>query len=206
MRHLLLATVLLAGPAGAADRGPGPRPREWPTVRLVWSDPGRVLPDGFAEIGREVRGVFRPLGVDVAWRRADQRPASGGELNVVFLPRDPARSRNYRDTLGRVMRDKDTALWIYSERVRWALGLAPAVIQVSLRERSDYPRALGRVVAHELVHAIAPDEPHAPRGLMQATLNLALLIGPHAQIEEGCARAFLRHLSVRAAREPEPDR
>ena len=61
---------------------------------------------------------------------------------------------------------------------------------------------LGRIVAHELVHAIIPDEPHAERGLMQATLNRAFLSAPHVDINEGCANALMRELEARSAPDP----
>lgn len=201
MRALLFVPVLVVPLAGAADGAdPAPRPQPTPAVvELVWSDPAHMLPAGFDEMAREVRSIFRPLGVDVAWRRADDRPVSGDELNVILLAADPAGRLHRRPTMGRVERTRHTALWIFAGRVRQTIGLdRAAIMRATLQYQRDYPRALGRVVAHELVHAIAPREPHADRGLMQANLNGAVLTAPRLAIDEGGARAFVRELANRA--------
>ena len=84
--------------------------------------------------------------------------------------------------------------------MRQTIGLTRApIMRATLEDQRDYPRALGRVVAHELVHAIAPLEPHADRGLMQASLNRAVLTGPRLAIDERRARAFVRELAGRSA-------
>jgi hypothetical protein len=201
MRAMLFVAVFVAATAVAADATDGgPEPETDPTVvQLVWCDPARILPERFDEMAREVSAIFRPLGVDVTWRRANDRPASGDELNVILLPADPAVNLHRRATLGRVERTEHTALWIFAGRVRQTIGLTRApIMRATLEDQRDYPRALGRVVAHELVHAIAPLEPHADRGLMQASLNRAVLTGPRLTIDGRCARAFIREFQSRS--------
>jgi len=196
MRRLVLAATLLAAPAAGADRvvtvaDPALRPA--PTVRLVWSDPERILPQGFDEMAREVQAVFRPIGIDIVSRRADGYSASG-ELNVIFLSRDP---RKQGRTMGRVNRHRHDALWIYVGTVRETLNLAgPAGRDGTWAERADYTRALGRVVAHEIVHTLVPDEPHATSGLMRASLSRDFLTAPFAPIDRRFARALARRLAA----------
>jgi hypothetical protein len=197
MRRLFLAATLLAAPAaGAGDRlvaDPALRPA--PTVRLAWWDPERVLSRDFDQMAREVQAVFRPIGIEIIWRRAEER-SSAGELSVILLPSDPARARDPRRTMGRVNRELHDALWVFAASVRETLRLGrPAGRDRLWEERRDYPRALGRVVAHELVHALVPDEPHAPSGLMQAALSRDFLTGPRAPIDQRFARALARRLS-----------
>ncbi len=65
--------------------------------------------------------------------------------------------------------------------------------------------ALGRVLAHELTHSIAPDCPHTRTGLMAARLSRRTLTAPEAAFDELAARhlrgtAFARTPSVSAAR------
>jgi hypothetical protein len=204
MRTLFMAAVLLAAPAGAADRSafsPDPGSGTAPiTVRLVWSDPANLLPMGFDVMAQEVHGIFRRAGVEVVWRLAEAQPAEGDERNVILLPNDPAGSLHRRETMGRVERTAHTALWVFARKVRQTLGLSPATVQrATLEDQRDYPRALGRIVAHELVHAIVPDEPHAERGLMQATLNRAVLAAPRVDISERCADLVVRELEARSA-------
>jgi hypothetical protein len=206
MRTIVLAALLFAAPAGAADRsdvspGSGRAPV---TVRLVWSDPaGLLLPLGYDVMAREVHEIFRRVGVEVVWRLAEGRPAEDDERNVILLPNDPAGSLHRRETMGRVERTRHTGLWVFARPVRQTLGLGPmAVRRATLEDQRDYPRALGRIVAHELVHTIVPDEPHAVRGLMQATLNRSFLAAPRVDIDERCAHALAGELEARSAPGP----
>ena len=67
--------------------------------------------------------------------------------------------------------------WIYLSNVIWALGLQDRGSRgYSAREQEEIARALGRVVAHELVHAVAPDIPHSRTGLMADTMGRSLLL------------------------------
>ena len=43
-------------------------------------------------------------------------------------------------------------------------------------------RALARVVAHEIVHSVAPEAPHSQSGLMQQKLTKAHLTAPHLRL------------------------
>jgi hypothetical protein len=206
MRRLVLAATLLAAPAAGADRlvtVPDPALRPAPTVRLVWWDPERILSQGFDEVASEVQAVFRPIGIEIVSRPADGSPAVG-ELNVILLSRDPARAHDQRRTMGRVNRERHTALWIFTAMVRETLGLARPVGRDNKmwEERRDYPRALGRVVAHELVHALVPEEPHATGGLMQASLSRDFLTASRAPIDRRFASALARRLSAGSGEEP----
>jgi hypothetical protein len=205
MRRLFLAATLLAAPAAGADRlvtVADPELRPAPTVRLACWDPERILSQGFDEMAREVQAVFRPIGIEIVWRHTDGESAPG-ELNVIFLSRDPARAWNQGRTMGRVNRHRHDALWIYVAPVRETLDLAgPAGRRRMWAARTDYPRALARVVAHELVHTLVPDEPHAASGLMQASLSRDFLTAPRAPIDRRFTRALARGLSAAPVAEP----
>jgi hypothetical protein len=60
----------------------------------------------------------------------------------------------------------------------------------SARETMLLARALGRVVAHEIVHAVAPDAPHAATGLMQLQLNRAHLQMPSLRLSTESTNAL----------------
>jgi hypothetical protein len=83
------------------------------------------------------------------------------------------------------------AIWVYAAGVASTLGLGtgPAP-HWSLPQRHEFGRALGRVVAHELVHAIAPARPHVKGGLMAAQMGRALLLDPHIAIDGATSEAF----------------
>lgn len=117
-----------------------------------------------------------------------------------MLPADPAGRRCPRDTMGRVRRTRSSALWIFAGRVRQAISLdwVPSVRE-RFTDPADYSRTLGRVVAHELVHAIVPHEPHATRGLMQPSLNRTVLTSQRIAIDERFREAILREIASRSA-------
>ncbi|MFI5007564.1 MAG: hypothetical protein ACHQKZ_08985 [Solirubrobacterales bacterium] len=205
MRRLVLAALLLAAPAAGAERTDTATDlalRAPHTVRLVWWDPERVVSQDFDRLESEVQAVFRPIGIEIVSRRAEGASVTG-ELNVVFLSGDRAPGHERQRAMGRVKRDRNTALWIFTGTVREALGLArPAGGNKALAELRDYPRALGRVVAHEIVHTLVPDEPHASSGLMQASLGRDFLAGPRAPIDRRFASALARRLLEESAAEP----
>jgi hypothetical protein len=205
MRRLVLAALLLAAPVAGADgidttgdlalRTP-------PTVRLVWWDPELVLSEDFDQLESEVQAVFRPIGIEIVSRRADG-PSMTGELNVVFLAGDRAPGHERQRAMGRVKRDRYSALWIFTGTVRETLGLArPGGRAKKPAELRDYPRALGRVVAHEIVHTLVPEEPHATSGLMQPSLGRDFLTASRAPIDRRFASALARRLLAESTAEP----
>jgi hypothetical protein len=54
---------------------------------------------------------------------------------------------------------------------------------------------LARVIAHELVHAICPSEPHTATGLMSARLTRELLTQPRLDMAPRIAAQFHASLS-----------
>ncbi len=69
------------------------------------------------------------------------------------------------------------AVYIFFRNVMRGVGLNPDAGRLpTQRERRQLRQGLARVVAHEVVHALAPSQPHAPRGLMCRKLNRSLLL------------------------------
>jgi hypothetical protein len=100
--------------------------------------------------------------------------------------------------MGLVMRDQlpTRAVWVFLSSVRWTLGHPAPERPLTSREAWEVGLALARVVAHEVVHAIAPDAPHSHGGLMNHSLNRAFLLGPRSPLTGPCARAFLDQLQA----------
>ena len=71
------------------------------------------------------------------------------------------------------------------------------VLAWSGRERQQIATALGRVVAHEVVHALAPLQPHATQGLLSATLNRSHLVHHRLLLDGDSADGFLRGMRIR---------
>lgn len=173
-----------------------------PAVSLFWFDPQEALPGGHEAMEQEVASIFRAMGVRVTWTRGGLGTLYGQaqvpEIPVILLARDPAPTRRNQRVMGLVIRDQEPrrAIWLFLDNVQWTLGQRPGRMGLSKRETVELGRALARVVAHEVVHAIAPEEPHAQAGLMHHSLNRGFLTGQRAPIDPQCASAFLTRLAA----------
>jgi hypothetical protein len=121
------------------------------------------------------------------------------EIPVILLADDPLRARADQHVMGLVLREQEPsrAIWVFLRSVRWTLGhdlwrRRPAADA----ESREMALALARVVAHEVVHSIAPDEPHSHGGLMRHSLNRSFLLGKGAPLDPQCAAAFLVRLAA----------
>jgi hypothetical protein len=195
-------------PGPDASNLPGLGAARIPAVTLLWFDPTRALSARGTEIvGEEVRTIFRGLAVDVAFSVAAPETTFGGgpslEIPVILLRDDPVTWRRAQHVMGLVVREQKPtrAVWAFVTPVRRTLGQDRSLFPVSSGEETSMGRALGRVVAHEVIHAIAPEEPHARTGLMNHSLSRAFLLGPRVDLDAQCSRAFLDRLH--ALRRPE---
>lgn len=211
----LLGAVLIAPISRAADgrdvetpasapplfHMPEAPPPAGPALSLLWFDPGTALPGGFATARPEVTSIFRGIGVDVRWTLGGLGTTYGGaslpEVPVILLPDDPSPARSSRHVMGLVIKEPSPtrAVWIFLRNVRWTLGHdlhRPA----GQREIRELARAVARVVAHEVIHAIAPEEPHSRKGLMSHSLNRSHLLAREATLDAQCAAAFLTRLAT----------
>jgi hypothetical protein len=212
----LLASLAVLGSltAAAADRVPpfpreslrpgripaAPGPARSSALVLVLFDslPTPVVP--FPILAREVEAIFREIGVEVTWRQGG--PGKGcedgpvPELPVIVLPADPRPGREGEHAMGLVIRDQQPrhAIWVFLSGVRWALGQPSLPGFADARRLQEIGLAVARVVAHEVVHAIAPEQPHTRGGLMNPALNRAFLLGPRTRLEGPLVRAFLNQL------------
>jgi len=178
-----LGTVVEADAGMVGDTA---SPAERSCLVLEWMDPHELLPVGERWIAKETVRVLGAANIDARWDwsrerdREDRTSERSREhrLRVVFIPSEPSGPgwRLPANTLGATVLDganappavyifhKAVVAWLRLERLdgrtgtnRYLLGRAS--------------RALGRIVAHEVAHAIAPGEPHARRGLMRAGLD-----------------------------------
>ena len=209
LRRTACCAALLAASTGAlpasaaplvafASQGAGLWAAE--PVTLVWYDVQEQLPEGFATMAHEVRSIFAEIGVEVGWRAAAPGESYGGgatrEIAVIALAEDPSLARRSTPVLGLVIREPQPtrAFWAFVGNLRRALGLEKRPGErLGPRECERLARALGRVVAHEVVHALAPEHPHGV-GLMKHALSRALLTGPRRPLGDACARSVLQAL------------
>src|SRR5262245_31192991 len=182
-------------PPALEEAAPAP-PAE---LRLFWFDPKGLAPFVFEPASREVSRIFRDVGVTLRWVKGGSDTNFGeGRLDipVILLPSDPMAARASRRVMGLVPRESEgpRAVWVFLSSVRWTLGHDPRSAQISPRQASELGLALARVVAHEVVHAVAPDEPHTSGGLMHNSMDRNFLLGMRAPIDAECGRAFVRSL------------
>jgi hypothetical protein len=171
---------------GARVRPPAAPPlAASPVLRLVWVDPTGVGVGAEAVARDEARSLLRKMGATVSWRRGDARElARPEEVRVILLDRTAASFG--KAVLGATPPRFDVApfVWVHVPSVRGVIGLDPrgSVFTLSPPASRALAIALGRVVAHELVHAIAPSVPHGT-GLMSAMLTYRLLTAPSIPFE-----------------------
>jgi hypothetical protein len=114
-------------------------------------------------------------------------------LTVVLLPgRTPGTPLDHR-VMGATSRSPESvrAIWVYAAGVAASLGLDPRRgHHWALNQRREFATALGRVVTHELVHALAPRRPHVKGGLMAASMGRALLLASELAIDAGTSEAL----------------
>jgi hypothetical protein len=171
LRFLVALLPCCAAPLAAADDAP---------VRLTihWSDPEKQFPFATSDLAAEARALFAPLGIALEWASADT-VAARDHVQVILLARDRSGGKMGERTMACVQGGRRTqpAAWILVPQVRAALGLPKERVG---GEGPLLSRALARVMAHELIHLVAPDLPHVPGGLMNTTLGRDFLLRPAA--------------------------
>lgn len=197
MRDLAFATLLLASlttPASPDERGPIPTQR----LTLVWFDRANGLPRGFEVMSSEVSAIFARMGVEIVWTRGTtETQLQGSELPVTLMPRAPHHVRTGIMGLvnGRQRPPRDA--WVFLEAVEHAVRRSPDRFgaEAALQD-ARLPLAVARVVAHEIFHAVIPEEPHAKDGLMCDKLDGSFLLGARPLFDADGATAFRRGLAA----------
>jgi hypothetical protein len=179
-------TVLLVLAAAVSATGDD-APRERQDLTLSWSDPQRALPNVvMGELTREAEALFLRWGV----RLGTSEGVEGGDppsirvvlLDCTRLGTSPPRVMGQTSAA----RSASPAVWILVPNVRRVLdaaeGHAPQAVLA---------RALARVVAHEVLHVLAPDLGHASSGLMRSHLRGSDLAAPWIPLDGSFRRALL---------------
>jgi len=199
---VVILTSMVASKAVAGEE-PGSSFAATPlrTVTLVWMDPAAVA-SGLELVARhEARLLLARMGASVSWQREEAGgSARTGQVRVILLDRAAARGPGM-PVLGATPPRFEVSpyLWVHVPNVRAALGLSPRGGTTSLEPPMlrALGIALGRVIAHEVVHALAPSVPHG-KGLMSASLSRPQLTSASIAIEEGAV------LGVQAALRGDP--
>ena len=135
-----------------------------------------------AEMRRSLGYVPTPI----EWAWVPQGAQGAADVNVIVLESAPA-SLPAGILAASMASVSPPTSWVYLDRVRGALG------DPGRREPDALvARALGRVIAHELVHALAPETPHARHGLMSERLSPSALRGVSLALDASSRSALQR--------------
>jgi hypothetical protein len=193
----------LAGDAAYGAAAPAPAADDAPLVRLSLLDLHGLAPDVVGRAEAEAAQVLELLGGRIEVGHA--RPGDTHDprsLLVVVMPGDPGPLLR-RTVLGAVQRDSPTrVLWIFPRTIAAALGLTGDVAGRTAGERGAFAVALGRVIAHEVVHLTCPWREHDRSGLMAARMTQALLRGAAVPVEAALRRDFVLGAAAQSDRWP----
>jgi hypothetical protein len=82
-------------------------------------------------------------------------------------------------------------LWVSLPAVKRTLGLDPTPRRVlSPGQARQVARAVARVLAHEVIHGVAPSLPHAERGLMSHRMTRTFLLSDSFAFDAASAAAL----------------
>lgn len=193
---LVALPVVCSEPARAAAE---------PSVRvsLLWVETG--LADRFvrdAGLG-EARDILKPLGILLEWRIGPPATESSEEeIRIVPLARRLGESGGRRVLAATANRHGPGTVWLDWPGVAWVAGFEEdALPSARPIEKRRAGVALGRILAHELIHALVPELPHAATGLMDEAMREPLL--DPATVDTR-SRAALRALAVLPPAPPKP--
>ena len=204
----LLTTLARAAPVGEKQRG---AQILWdaPTLHLLWNDAHGLYPAlAFDAMRREVEDIFarNGLSVRVHQAKAGQSLADYPEPRVnAILARAEAESWNLgRNAIAAAIGEpgKSYSILVFHPVLLRTLGL-PRKIRTPAQQ-ADLARAMARVLAHELVHVVAPERGHSVSGLMARQLTRRVLLRSEIELDNvsrTAARAAIEKLvdTVRVA-------
>ena len=171
----------------------GELPASVARLPLVWIDVLDAVPYAFPRASREASDILADGGVAATWVHGDSSTVTTeGELKIVLMPGAANGARLPEHVMGGTRRGlQSRTTWVYVSNVMWALGLkAQAVAELSEEQKDEVSRALGKVIAHEVIHAVAPDLPHSGRGLMSGTLGRNFLLQARVSLQPVERRAL----------------
>jgi hypothetical protein len=156
---------------------------------------------------KEVDSIFKRSGVLVGWRMPGQGQAGESLAGLVVVrfkgrcrvePWNPAAARSRGATALAHTAVVDGKVAPYSEvecdKVRGALPYAEPGAAEHERQ-GEFGRAMGRVLAHELYHALARTREHAARGLARATQSMLDLWSGTLTFDERDLAAIRKNLA-----------
>jgi hypothetical protein len=178
-------------------------PHDALAVALV--DFGDLPPAAVWVLQSEARAILASPGGDLEWRRrSPKEELDAGEVPVLLLDGAHPIPRRRGAVLGGVEPQAvRRAVWVYVPAVGRAAGLTQPPAGADFGAQRALGLALGRVVAHELVHVLAPEMGHTTAGLMAPVYDRNALTGRRPRIDPAAAAAYRAGLRRWLAPEPQ---
>lgn len=156
-----------------------------PTMHLVWFGSHELFPRVAVDpMGAQITRLFARYGISVLVHDASKvalETVPDPKVVVILTPTEPGgwglESHVMAAAVGGPKRGH--SIFVFFPSVMRTLG-APATdrrFTESARSFTEVTRGVGRVVAHELVHVLAPGRGHAEQGLMSRRLGRKILVG-----------------------------
>jgi hypothetical protein len=162
-------------------------------IALLFYDPDGVLGKSKPSFVSELDRLFAAVGARVTW--LDPNPieettpvgAMPKAIRAILFRHEADRMKLHPAVMGVTMGDEigDRVVYLFYPAIVRTLQLDDSEVAGDL-----YARAVARVLAHELVHAAAPELPHAEGGLLKARLTRRALLESHVSLDETVARAL----------------
>lgn len=173
-----------AGSSADVPRAPAADPQDLPArlahLTLIVYDVHELLDSNVTVLSRESSAILEGMGIDVAWRTGVLGTTHGGaeqrQVPVILLKEPPGGLRANGNVLGLIPKNQPVAIWVFVDNVRRAARLGTD--DPSPASKSRLAIALGRVLAHEVVHTLAPQLGHTKDGLMRESLDTKALTDP----------------------------
>jgi len=147
-------------------------------LRLVWFDPSGVARGAEPVARAEATALLARMGANVDWRRTTSPEDIQSDEVWVTLVGEGPQSASSPLVLGATSTSHGVAsvVWVRVPNVQAALGIPTtrSFPALTLIERRMLAIAVGRVIAHEVVHARVPSIRHSS-GLMSRRLNRSQL-------------------------------
>jgi len=178
---LTTAVVAASSSGGGVD--------ECITVHVAAVEIERLPEVSYQLMEKELAGLLEPTALRVRWRRTSPPSETRrDEIRVVFLD-GPGRGLHADPSILAAARHAlpDPTIWVYTPSVRAALASSGEAGSPAARRALGL--ALGRVLAHELVHVLAPDVPHG-HGIMAERFRMVGLGETRPALLPLCAKAL----------------
>ena len=168
---------------------------------MVWHDAHGLAPNGtFRSVVREVEKLFGRVRLEIEWMEAELEDPPLDEntilLRIVLMPSKPSGSDwgLEEDVMGAFLPGggRSHSLYLFYRNLVTAVKIHDRPSRLpDIWELRRLSRALGRVVAHEMIHAVAPAQRHASGGLMRKGLTYSFLVQKDVALEEHLVESFV---------------